>query len=341
MRAELVRVDAPAWASFLEAGRHDFYHLPAYVALSAAQERGEARALHVVAGARSLLLPLILRSIPASNFRDATSPYGYPGPLVAGGEDPAFLEDALAAGVDLLRGAGVVSAFVRLHPILNPSPPTGIGTLVHQGETVSVDLSLPAETLWDQMRLDHRRGIKRAIRLGYVARMDEDWSHLGTFRDLYRATMERRGAASFYYFEDAYFDGLRDALRDRLHLCVVERQGEIAAAGLYAETSGIVQYHLSGSAEAARSIQPTKLMMHFALGWGKARGNRYLHLGGGVGAGSDSLLQFKGGFSPLRHTFSTLRIVIDEDEYRRLVTGRDPELDPAARSGFFPLYRQE
>ena len=88
-------------------------------------------------------------------------------------------------------------------------------------------------------------------------------------------------------------------------------------------------------------VQPTKLMMHFVRSWAKDRGNQVLHLGGGVGGDSDSLLQFKVGFSPLRHTFATLRMVIDETDYGRLVAARDPLLDPGARSGFFPLYRKE
>jgi hypothetical protein len=46
------------------------------------------------------------------------------------------------------------------------------------------------------------------------------------------------------------------------------------------------------------------------------------------------------GFSPVRHTFSTLRLVIDEEAFRRLVAAHDPVLDPAARGGFFPAYRQ-
>jgi hypothetical protein len=38
--------------------------------------------------------------------------------------------------------------------------------------------------------------------------------------------------------------------------------------------------------------------------------------------------------------FATLRMVIDEKEYGRLVEARSPQLDPRVRNGFFPLYRQ-
>ncbi len=106
-----------------------------------------------------------------------------------------------------------------------------------------------------------------------------------------------------------------------LHLCVVEKAGVVAATGLFVETDGIVQYHLSGTGGDFRDIQPTKLMMHFARAWARERGDYVLHLGGGVGGAADSLMHFKTGFSPLRHVFTTLRVVIDEEEYHRLVVG--------------------
>ena len=338
LKGSLLDVDAPEWESLLRAAPHDFYHLPKYVALCAEDEGGQPRALFVTDDERAMLLPLVIRRIPGAGF-DATTPYGYPGPVGSGTDDPAFLGVALVAGSQVLRRAGIVSAFVRLHPLLNPRPPQGMGTLVHHGETVSVDLTLPTDELWAQTRLNHRRDITRAVRLGYVARMDEEWRHLESFKHLYEATMARRSAAPFYYFADRHFDRLRDALGESLNLCVVEKDGAVAAAGLFVETDGIVQYHLSGTGDAFSAVQPTKLMMHFVRGWAKARGNRVLHLGGGVGGQSDSLLQFKIGFSPLRHAFTTLRMVIDEQEYGRLVAARNARLDPDARSGYFPLYR--
>jgi hypothetical protein len=44
-----------------------------------------------------MLLPLVIRGIPGGGF-DATSPYGYPGPVGTGTDDPAFLRVALVAG---------------------------------------------------------------------------------------------------------------------------------------------------------------------------------------------------------------------------------------------------
>ena len=334
----LLDEDAPEWDSVLRGAPHDFYHLPAYAALSAVQEGGRASALYVTDGDRRLLLPLLIRAIPGGGF-DAISPYGYPGPIGNGTDDPAFVRLALAAGYQVLKDAGFVSAFVRLHPLLNRVSPEGVGVLVYHGDTVSVDLTLPADALWAQTRLNHRRDIVRATRLGFTARMDDDWTHFETFKRLYRQTMERRSASAFYYFSDDYFRRLRDALGSKLHLCVVEKGGVAAAAGLFVDTDGIIEYHLSGSDSAFQTIQPTKLMIHFVADWARERGDAVLHLGGGVGGVADSLLLFKSGFSPLRHPFATLRIVVDEQEYDRLVAARHPDIDPRRRSGYFPLYR--
>ena len=125
MKTELLDPDDPAWAAFLSDARHDFYHLPAYASVCAAQEEGEAKAILVTDGGRSLLLPLVLRPIMRGG-RDATSPYGYPGPVVRGSADASFVAGALASGLSLLASEGVVSLFVRLHPILNGALPEGV-----------------------------------------------------------------------------------------------------------------------------------------------------------------------------------------------------------------------
>lgn len=339
MKALLLDVNAPQWTSLLPETPYDFYHLPAYVALCAAYEQGEARALYVEDGRRKMLLPLIVRNIAGSDRRDATSPYGYPGPIGRGTDDPGFLSGALIAGIAALRTAGIVSIFVRLHPLLNVSLPDGAGEVVRQGLTVDVDLSLPGATLWAQMRQNHRRDIKKAAQRGLVARIDQDFEQYSAFKRLYRVTMDRRSAGNEYFFGDEYFDGLRRALGARLNLCVVERDETVAAAGLFVEASGIVQFHLAGTDAAFTRAEPTKLMIQFVTGWARERGNRHFHLGGGVGCRDDSLLHFKLGFSPRRQPFHTLRAVIDEPEYRRLVKAHDPSLDPGMLEGYFPAYR--
>ena len=322
MKTELIEADHPAWTGALDRVAHDFHHLPGYVALAADHEGGVARALLVDDGPRGMLLPLVIRPIPGSTA-DASSPYGYPGPLVWGTSEPDFVRAAFAAGIELLRSERIVSLFVRLHPLLDAVPPVEVGTLVTHGETVSIDLTQSPDRLWAQTRTNHRRDIQKAIRLGYVAHIDHRWEHFETFVRLYCETMERLSADERYMFDETYFKGLRAALGPSLSLWLVTRGDSVAAAVLFVETSGIVQYHLAGTDERYASARPTKLLIHAVTEWARDRGDSRLHLGGGVGAAYDSLMHFKAGFSDERHVFHTLRIVVDEVEYARLRRGPD------------------
>ena len=347
MASRLLDVDDPAWATFLESGPHDFYHLPEYVRLSARHEGGRPAAIHVTDGDRELLQPVIIRPIPGGGH-DATSPYGYPGPLVRGADDDAFLSAAFREGIALLRGLGIVSLFVRLHPLLNARLPDEVGTLVRGGDTVSIDLTLPPDEQWRQVRGNHRVHIHRAARNGRVARFDDDWAHAEDFKRLYRGTMARVAATPYYFFGDDYFKGLRAALGDRMRLSIVEADGEVAAAALFVETSGIVQYHLSGTAPAYVREGLTKVLIDDVRRWATDRGDRVLHLGGGLSSRPDDpLFHFKAGFSERRHPFYTLRVVVDRDAYEDLVRARasetgatdGAETDPDGRAAYFPAYR--
>jgi hypothetical protein len=130
--------------------------------------------------------------------------------------------------------------------------------------------------------------------------VDETWAHLIGFQAAYRETMTRVAAADYYFFSDQYFTELRAALGERLHLFVVERGGRVAAAALFTQSSGIVQYHLSATRDEFLSVSPMKLLLHFARTWFKERGCTVMHLGGGVG------VSLQGGIREHARTLSLL-----------------------------------
>jgi hypothetical protein len=336
-KARLLPPSDSLWATFLEDVAHDFYHLPAYVAFEAAHLGGEPRAIYVETGSGRMLVPIVVRAIPGGGT-DATTPYGYPGPLLTDAGSPPWYEEAWAAAKDLLRAEGLTSLFVRFHPILSPRPPTTVGTHVLQGETVSMDLGLSSEEALSRMRRDVRRTARLAEVEGIHAHQDATFEQLAAFVELYHATMARVGAYASYYFDQSYFEGLREALGPRLSLWLVDIDDAVAAAGLFVETRGLVQFHLSGSVPLHR-MSPNRILIFGVRDWAAARGDRSLHLGGGRGGSSDSLFSFKAGFSPLRHPFYTLRIILEPTDYERLVADHDPNLDPARLDGYFPLYR--
>ena len=161
MHVQFIGPESDLWGECLAGMPHDFYHLPGYLQLCAESEGGSAQAFLADDGQNRLFLPLIVRPLdrPGSAdrmLRDATSPYGYPSPLLAGAQSQerraAFLDRALKLLLATLRECRVVSLYLRLHPLLPllREPFCRQGTLVRHGETVFVDLTQSEEEWWRQ-----------------------------------------------------------------------------------------------------------------------------------------------------------------------------------------------
>ncbi len=198
------------------------------------------------------------------------------------------------------------------------------GTIVEHGPTVYCDLRQSQSELLYGTRETVRRQIRRVQNEGYVAKEDLTWNHYDDFQEVYAATMRRVGASDWYFFDQDHFAQLKEALADTMHLLVVQSGSQIVCAGLFSELCGIVHYHLAGTRDGYERCDVSKLLIHYAREWAQERGNDVLHLGGGVGAANDSLLHFKSGFSKLRSTFHTWRLIVDERAYRELVAQSRP-----------------
>src|SRR5580692_6872502 len=348
---DLVEPGSELWTLALREVRHDFYHLPAYVQLGVSQYEGGRPRAFIARDAEGLFLaPLILRPIEAgagdSSLFDAISPYGYASPVVSvrpGCDASKFLDRAIDALIECLLEARVVSVFCRLHPLLSlPDEPLARrGVVVKHGPTIYCDLRQSSEEFWLQTRTTVRRQIRRVQSEGFVAEEDTTWRNYDEFQTVYADTMRRVGASEWYFFDREHFAELRRALAEQMHLIVVRLGEVVVCAGLFAETCGIVQYHLAGTRDGFEKSDASKLLIHFARQWGKDRGNDVLHLGGGVGAAHDSLLHFKGGFSKLRSNFHSWRLIVDEPAYRELVAQNRAQASVTDDSpnGFFPEYR--
>lgn len=336
----------PRWRALLDEVEHDFYHLPAYVELEAKRLGGEPIAAWVREGERALLLPLVTRPLPEPlspppGRRDATSPYGSPGLLEVGGAAPEWRGEALRALCEGLRERGLVTLFVRLHPLLDQSlVPTLAkhGDVVEQGPTVVIPLDRPMEQVLMSMTSTTRNRIRRCQREGFRVRRDVGLERMQDFVSLYHATMSRVEADPRYHFEREYLTDLCRRLAPAVSLQWVEAPGgELAAGAIFSACSGVAQYHLSCSDPAFGKLSPTRLLIYEGLRWAQDRGARCMHLGGGLGGRADALFRFKASFGGERARFHTWRSVLDLRLYDALSAA-------AAQGGappgdFFPAYR--
>ncbi len=327
--------DRAAWVDAWErCGREPFAH-PAYVELFC-REPGE-RAVCVVHRAPSseAILPFVVRPVPAragASAWDAVSPYGYGGPWPsAPTSDGTVWEEALR----WMREAGLVSFFGRVG-LFSPLPASQdvARDVRHVSDNVVVDLTRTADEQWMHYEHKVRKNVKKAQRAGLEVEVRPWFTDLAEFTDLYHGTMRRREAASFYYFDSAFFSALHDAMPDNVVAAEVRSpDGRLVSAELVLAGDTHLYSFLGGTRADAFRWAPNDLLKHAVIEYGRATGRRGFVLGGGYGP-EDGILRYKSSFDPTgRHPFRTLRAVLDPAAYAAL--SRDD-----AAGDYFPAYRR-
>jgi lipopolysaccharide/colanic/teichoic acid biosynthesis glycosyltransferase len=341
--------DAAEWNDVLSKTRQrDFYHLPQYHRVAEQRGEGTAHLFVYSENGYTIALPLLLRPVDANEpegLTDATSVYGYAGPVASHELPPeSFLRSFQGALRDELSRARVVSVFSRLHPLIRQQEMlAGLGECVENGQTISIDLSLPGEEQRAHYKKDCRRRLHKLREAGFVCIRDRENRYLQEFVEVYHETMRRAGAQASYFFDRVYFEMLTRELDEVSHLFVVLKDHHVAAAVICTSCDGIVQVHLGGTRDAFLKFSPTRLAVDTVRVWAKENGARALHLGGGVGAQQDSLFEYKASFSDRRHTFFTWRWILQSDVYQELCSekerGNTASLLQHVSAGYFPAYR--
>lgn len=343
-------IDSNEWDHVLLSIPHDFHHRREYMKISLSP--GESGGAYYVEDNDSkFFLPFIkspfeLAGLPT--VYDAFSAYGYSSPIFLSNSDPGEQKSQLYSAcrqvIDALRAQSITSMFVRLHPLfpLSCDVLEKFGSLVLHGRTVSVDLAKPEDGIWRSMDGNDRRRIKKLLSAGCTCSVDADWSLLDEFVTIYTETMQRLKTSPFYFFTRDYFLKLRSIAPEKFHLVVVKSSDQrVMWGGIFSEFNGIVQFHLSGTANAFLNLNPTKLALNFVRQWARARGNRVLHLGGGVGGREDELFAFKRRLGTDLHPFYTWRVIVSPERYNQYVIASQKKTGLCPDPSFFPPYRQK
>jgi serine/alanine adding enzyme len=289
--------------------------------LDAYYRRPYVEAAALIDGGRPFLLEHeggVFAGIEREEPRDVVTPYGYGGPTHERFW-PAYEEWALERGV--------VSTFVRFHPLLANQQ----GAPIHVEElapTVAWRVE-PERDLLAGLHFKHRNKVRKAENAGATV---SPASGLDGFVELYEDTMRRIDADPFYFFEPAYWEHLGDLPLFRFDAAI---DGEVVASALCLASPPWLHYHLSGTTDAGRSTGASTLVLLEAARWAQAQGYDRFHLGGGLGGKADSLHHFKARFDPEGLVPAAVgKAIHDEEAYRRLSGGE------AGYEGFFPAYRR-
>jgi lipid II:glycine glycyltransferase (peptidoglycan interpeptide bridge formation enzyme) len=327
------------WRDELGNYKKDWYHTWDYHFIAKNNHEGTPLLFVLIDGEERIALPLLLRDIPNSGgYFDLHSVYGYPGLLF--NHSKAYLKYDLF--IEALQGwcaeKSVVSIFSRLNSLVLEDD-FSLKGIVAKGETVVVDLTLTEDEQKSLYRKNYRNLIRKLERDGFRA----DWSNssesISEFKLIYTETMKSLEASDFYYFNDEYYNSLFSSEDFQTRVYNVWLGDVKVCSGIFIYCDDFVQYHLSGTLPEYKNLAPTRLLIDQARKDAAALNFKFLHLGGGVGGGRDSLFNFKYGFSKRAIDFNVFNMITDVDVYTKL--SFLSEQDSISHDDFFPLYRKD
>ncbi len=321
--------DADAWKNILsKVELYDMYHTPAY---HSTDNSGEPRLLVFEENNKVMALPLIIRNIPETNLKDATSVYGYAGWIRSSN---TYFPEVNEVMKDYFIKENIISAFSRLHPLIPDSDQFSIGNVVTVQNTTAIDLTLTPEQQFNFYSESVRRSIKKSEKRNLNVRMAKTMDDLNTFIHIYKASMSRLKANLFYYFSEEYFEKIWKNSDFNCYIFIADMENQAVGAGMFTECNNIMQYHLGGVDPEYIHLSPLKNIIDKARLHANERGLNILHLGGGHGGHDDSLYTFKSRMTTLRFHFKVWKWIVNQKYYDELSYNKGD-------SDYFPLYRKE
>lgn len=321
------------WNQFLSSfapEQKDVYYTEEYVRL---YETDAERALCYVytEDEKCFLMPFLSRAFThkGETYYDFETAYGYGGPIY-NTEDDSFIQSAWSAFMEYANQNNYVCGFVRFHPIMNNVKGFGnYGNLYLDRKTIAMDLSAGIEATWmNEIHTKNRNVIKKGEKNRLKFIVDDNYAHLPEFISLYNSTMDKLSAEDFYYFQDSYYENLKQNIPDSF-LGVVEHEGRIVAAAIFFYSLPYGHYHLAGSDRSALSLSPNNFLLWNAAKELTVRGVQKFHLGGGTdGSEENSLYQYKRKFSKSEYQFSFGKLMFNQEVYDSVVAewaAKNPE----------------
>jgi lipid II:glycine glycyltransferase (peptidoglycan interpeptide bridge formation enzyme) len=333
------------WVAVIESAlESDFYQSYDYHALS--KNKNEHPILIKYRDeCASIAIPLLIRKIEGTPYRDATSVYGYSGPFTSNicpGYDNSVFARKLT---ELFLDHRIVSVFSRLNPFVPHQKKVlkGLGTTSSPGNVVYIDLKKDPEEQLSAYSKRLKTYINKSRRL-YTIKKATERDEIMQFIALYYENMRRVQAREHYFFKETYFFDLLASkdFKAEILLAMDNQSGCIIGGALFLKHKRIVQYHLSGAREEFLKLNPIKLLIDEMRERAIKEGYYYFNLGGGVGNKEDSLFHFKSGFSGVSRPFELWKFIVNENAYRELVRGKR-NINGASNlvecGEFFPIYR--
>jgi hypothetical protein len=316
---------------------YDFYHTYDYHQIAKNKE-DKVVLIKYIEEDKIICLPIIIRKIKGTDFNDATSVYGYSGPLQKN-VDKSFDNSNFVEELSVFfKEQKIISVFSRLNPFIKNQETilNALGEVSKIGNLVNIDITKNLDrqrTLFSKITKRHINKANKFLEI----KICKEKNDLKVFKNLYYENMDRVNAKDEYYFSEEYFHELVNStdFKTDVIFAIDKQSGEIISAAIMIKTNKIIQYHLSGTKTAYLKLSPLRLLIDKMRINGTNEKFKYFNLGGGLGNREDDLFRFKSSFSKDFKSFEVWRYIVNKEVYNNLVqeNGVNINLD------FFPLYR--
>lgn len=292
-------------------------------------ENGETRGINVVMK-RSIDF---YTSENGEKYYDFATPYGYGGWIIEGDST----ENLFSEYESWLMQNNIVSEFVRFHPMIkNHEKCKNTYEVIELGEVVHIDLSSP-EDIWNNYTSKNRNMIRKAQKNGVTIESSNSEEIYKIFKIIYDGTMNKDHAIDYYYFDNNFYESIRNDLKDNATVFYAKKDDKIIATSIILYANNRLNYHLSGNVKEYGTFAPTNLLLSEVAIWGNKNGYKTLYLGGGVGSEEDGLLKFKKSFNKgdLNHFYIGKKIT-NNSIYKEICE----TVNVANNESYFPAYRK-
>ncbi|WP_298505777.1 peptidoglycan bridge formation glycyltransferase FemA/FemB family protein [uncultured Maribacter sp.] len=322
----------------------DFYHTYDYHKLS--KKRDETPMLFSYTEEDKIIcIPLLIRKIAKTPYLDATSVYGYPGPISRNINANFDNSNFKTAFNKILSDNKIITIFSRLNPYIpfQENILDTIGGVDTSGKIVNIDIKQNLESQRAGYNKRYKTYINKSLRLCYVKKA-ESKSDILEFIEIYHQNMRRVNAKNSYFFTEDYFFNLvnSNSFKTEILIAICNNTNKIIAGAMFIKQKGIVQYHLSGTKTEYLHFNAIKLLIDEMRIKSTKEGYKYFNLGGGLNNKDDSLLHFKSGFSKNFRNFKLWKYVINPEIYKELILQKETKscrTNYMECTHYFPCYR--
>jgi len=248
-------------------------------------------------------------------YYDLETVYGYGG-ICCNTDEKAFIDKALKLYSKYCFDNKIISEFTRFHPF-NTSHSlmnSYYDLLIEDRDIVYVDTSITKEKRWKNYS-SKMRTILRKCNKDLIFRRS---THLDSFQCLYKKTMQKNNADSFYFFDETYFEKL--LLLKNIELYEVLYNNVVISSSFFMFSENFGHYHLSANDYEYRKCNANYFILDCIFEIAYEKNIPVFHLGGGrSNYEDDTLLKFKEKFSYLKKKFYISGKIFDKKIYDKYI----------------------